>query len=96
MFDLARGIGKVISDVMTSGVGADTNTPPPPPPHGLIMSGEYKSANGLDMAFSTGGGLTLSGCGNLIPRPAGLAITPSGSGYILQLIVTPIEFAAGV
>ena len=89
VFDLAVALGNAMSDVITSGVGGPHDTPPPPPPHGLIMSGEYRAANGLDMAFSIGGGLTLSGCGNLIPQAGGLTVTPQSNGYILQLLVTP-------
>lgn len=89
IFDLAMALGNAMSDVITSGVGGPHDTPPPAPPHGLIMSGEYKAASGVDMAFSTGGGLTLAGCDILVPRASGLTITPQGNGYILQLVVTP-------
>ena len=89
VFDLAVALGNAMSDVITSGVGGPHDTAPPPPPHGLIMSGEYRSANGMDLAFSTGGGLTLSGCGDLIPRAAGLTISPRGNGYALQLLLMP-------
>ena len=85
IFSFAAALGNVIA----SAIGPVNNSGPPPPPHGLIMSGEYKTANGLDLAFSTGGGLTLSGCGNLVPGGQGLSITPRGIGYALQLTTTP-------
>ena len=74
IFDLAVAIGQIV----TAPMGGQPNTPPPSPPHGLMMSGEYKTANGLDMVFSTGGGVTLAGCGNLATIGYGLAITPRG------------------
>ena len=85
IFDLALAIGQIV----TAPMGGQTNTAPPSPPHGLIMSGEYKTANGLDLAFSTGGGLTLSDCGNLAAMGEGLTITPRGNGYVLELKATP-------
>ncbi len=77
-------------------MGGQPNTPPPSPPHGLMMSGEYKTANGLDMVFSTGGGVPIAGCGNLTTIGYGLAITPRGNGYVLELGKTtpkPVDMA---
>ena len=85
IFDLAAAIGQIVAAPM----GGEPNTPPPAPPHGLMMSGEYKTVNGLDLTFSTGGGVTLSGCGNLATLGYGLAITPRGNGYVLELKTAP-------
>jgi hypothetical protein len=87
VFDLALAIGDGIAGVMNGGKPVD-NTPPPAP-HGLIMSGEYKTASGLDLAFSSGGGVTLSGCGKLAASGEGLGIAPYGNGYVLQMKTSP-------
>jgi hypothetical protein len=85
IFDLALAIGQIVAAPM----GGASNTPPPSPPHGFMMSGEYKMTNGLDLTFSTGGGVSLAGCGNLAAMGSGLTITPRGNGYVLELKTTP-------
>ena len=85
VFDFAAALG----NVMASFMGPVNNSGPPPAYHGLILGGDFKSSSGVEMAFSSGGGLTLSGCGNLIPRGSGMSVAPRGNGYALQMPETP-------
>jgi hypothetical protein len=93
------------NDALLSGLagvfGGSTNLPAQP--HGLLINGDYKAADGMELNFTAGRVVngartygmdaTLSGCGNLISQTLGYSTTPRGNGYILQLSIGPKPIA---